>query len=244
MKKLSRALIVVVAFALGGCASYTTPGAGVAIPNLVEADADVRALFEIEPASPFPARVAVARVQAPGYYSSSNSCSGTGAFCVVTTRDVEPEKAFSTLTALPEVSDLARITRLMLPATLSSSKDLRLAAASLKSDILLIYSIDTLFNIDSTDIGPLALVSLGFLPNKQARVTSTASSAIIDVRTGFLYGVAEATATESQRATTWSTSAAVDASRQEAESRAFQDLVVEIESLWSDILETHSSSGS
>lgn len=58
MKKFSLAVLVSVAvFSSGACASYTTPGAGVAIPNLVQADSDVRALFEIEPASPFPARI-------------------------------------------------------------------------------------------------------------------------------------------------------------------------------------------
>lgn len=227
------------AFAAAGCATYKTPGSGVSIPNLEEADADIKQLLEVQPASPFPARVAVVGVQSPGYQSLTNRCSGGGQFCVVTTRDVEPEAAFATLSAMPEVADLALMNRLILPSNFESTRDLRRAAATLKTDLLLVYSIDTGFNVDSTEIGPLALISLGLLPNKKARVTSTASAAIFDVRTGFLYGVAESSTTEEQRATIWTTSAAIDTARRKAETTAFQNLVGEIEKLWTRLLKTH-----
>jgi hypothetical protein len=157
----------------------------------------------------------------------------------VTTRDIEPEESFDKLAKLPQVAGVALVNRLLLPERLESTKDLRLAAARLKADMLLIYSLDTGFNVDSTDIGPLAVISLGFLPNKKARVTSTASAAIFDVRTGFLYGVAEATATEQQRATTWSSVSAIDRARQRAEAEAFGRLVGEIGRLWNGVVDTH-----
>ncbi len=231
--------VVLVVTCSTGCARYTTPGAGVSIPNLSQADADIKDLLTIEPAAPFPARVAVARVQASGYSSQSNRCYGGGRYCVVTTRDIEPEASFDRIAKLPQVAGLALVNRLLLPDRLESTKDLRRAAATLKADVLLVYSLDTGFNIDSTDIGPLALISLGFLPNKKAKVTSTASAAIFDVRTGFLYGVAEATASEHQRATVWSTASAIDKARQQAEVEAFQKLVEEIARLWSGVVETH-----
>lgn len=222
-----------------GCARYTTPGAGVSIPNLSQADTDIKELLKLEPAAAFPARMAVARVQASGYSSQSNRCYGSGRYCVVTTRDVEPEASFEKLSRLPQVGGLGLVNRLLLPQTLESTKDLRRAAATLKADVLLVYSLDTGFNVESTDIGPLALISLGFLPNKKARVTSTASAAIFDVRTGFLYGVAEATVTEHQRATVWSSADAIDKARQQAETDAFQKLVDEIGKLWINVVETH-----
>jgi hypothetical protein len=222
-----------------GCATYTTPGGGVSIEDLAKADTDIADLLKVEPAAAFPARVAIARVQASGYYSRSNTCYGTGRYCVVTTRDVEPEESYERLSKLPLVAGLALMNRMLLSGKLASAKDLRQAAASLKTDLLLIYSLDTGFNIENTDVGPLALLSLGFLPTKKARVTATASAALFDVRTGFVYGVAEASATEEQRGTFWSSSEAVDSARKKAEAAAFQKLIGEIEKFWADVLKTH-----
>ena len=46
-------------------------------------------------------------------------------------------------------------------------------------------------------------------PVRTADTNATASAALIDVRTGFVYGVAESTATEEQRASVWSTESAI-----------------------------------
>ena len=62
---------------------------------------------------------------------------------------------------------------------------------------------------------------------------------MFDVRTGFVYGVAEATAVEEQRGTFWSSTEAVDSARKKAESDAFEKLTGEIEKLWRDLLSTH-----
>jgi hypothetical protein len=236
---LTYCVVALMAALVTGCATYTTPGAGVSIPNLSQTDADIKAVLKVEPAAPFPARLAVARVQASGYASQSNRCYGAGRYCVVTTRDIEPDASFEKLATLPQIAGLALVNRLLLPERLESTKDLRLAAATLKTDMLLIYSLDTGLNVESTDIGPLAVISLGYLPNKKAKVTSTASAAIFDVRTGFLYGVAEATATEHQRATIWSSASAVDKARQRAEAEAFGKLVGEIGRLWNGVVDTH-----
>lgn len=231
---------VCVLLTVSGCASYTTPGAGVSVGNLSQADADIGEILQRQPAATFPARLAVARVQASGYYSRSNgNCYGSGQYCVLTTRDVETEKDFERLSKTPMVSAVALMSRVILPSKLESTKELRRAAASLKTDLLLVYSVDTGFNIENTDVGPLAVLSLGFLPTKKARVTSTASAAIYDVRTGFLYGVSEATATEEQRGTFWSSSEAVDNARMRAEAEAFKKLVGELEVLSANVVRQH-----
>jgi hypothetical protein len=209
------------------------------LQDLASADTDIADLLKVEPAAVFPARIAMARVQAAGYYSRSNTCYGTGRYCVMTTRDVEPEASYDRLSKLPLVSAVALVNRMLLSGKLTSAKDLRQAAASLKTDLLLVYSLDTSFHIENTDVGPLALISLGFLPTKNARVTATASAALFDVRTGFVYGVAEANAAEEQRGTFWSSSEAVDSARKKAETAAFQKLMGEIERLWADVLRTH-----
>jgi len=239
MLSMKTTLTACVLALIAGCATYTTPGAGVNIENLSKADPDIAELLKAEPAASFPARVAVARVQASGYYSHSNHCYGEGRFCVVTTRDIEPEESYDRLSKLPQVAGLGLMNRMLLPAKFTSSKDLRQGAAKLKADLLLVYSIDTGFRVENTDLGPLALVSLGFLPTKNAKVTATASAAMFDVRTGFVYGVAEATAVEEQRGTFWSSSEAVDTARKAAETAAFQKLVGEVVKFWGDVLRTH-----
>ncbi|AXQ31789.1 hypothetical protein D0B54_18055 [Solimonas sp. K1W22B-7] len=223
---------------LSACATYQTPGAGVNVGNLSRADTDIAEIMKREPASPFPARIAVARVQGTGYYSRGNQCYGKGSYCVVTTRDVETDQDFERLGRLPKISGLAAMSRILLSDQLNSTKDLRVAAATLKADLLLVYSLDTRFNVESTDIGPLGLISLGFLPNKKAQVSTTASAALFDVRTGYVYGVMEATAREQQRATVWSSEEAIDSSRLKTEATSFQQLLGEFEKLWKGVVET------
>ena len=239
MKPMPKLLAACALVVVSGCASYTTPGAGVNLDSLASADPDIAELMKAEPAAGFPARIAVARVQASGYSSQTNQCYGYGRYCVVTTRDIEPEESYQRLAKMPQVAGLGVMNRLLLPSKLTSTRELRQGAARLRADMLLIYSIDTGFRIDNTDLGPLALVSLGFLPTKNARVTATASAAMFDVRTGFVYGLAEATAVEEQRGTFWSDSEAVDSARKAAETRAFRKLIDEIAGFWDDVLKTH-----
>lgn len=224
---------------LSACATYQTPGAGVSIGDLSKADEDISEVIKREPAATFPVRLAIARVQSPGYYTRNAHCYGKGQYCLVTTREVEKDQDFERIARLAMVSHVAPMNRMLLSEQTSSVKDLRLGAASLKTDILLLYSLDTRFNVDSTDIGPLALISLGFLPNKKAYVNSTASASLVDVRSGFVYGVAESTAQEDQRATVWSSDEAVDQSRLRAEATAFQGLIGEVEKLWKGVVEEH-----
>jgi hypothetical protein len=131
------------------------------------------------------------------------------------------------------------MTRVLLPDRLDTIHDLRLAAANLKVDMLLLYSLDTRFNIDSTNIDPLSMISPGFLPDKRARITTTASAVLVDVRTGFVYGVAESTIWREQNAAAWSSRSAIGNARQKTEVASFQSLLGEIENLWHIVVATH-----
>ena len=219
---------------LQGCASYTTPAAGVDIAAI--GDADIAELMAVEPASQFPARVAVVRVQEPGYYTATNTSFGAGNYSVVTTRDIESEADLLRLSQQPQLAGVAPVGRLLLPSHLQSIKDLRLAAAKLKADMLLLYTVDTAFHVEGTALGPLSAITLGFLPNKQAFVTATTAGMLVDVRTGYVYGIAEASSREEQRASMWNTSAAIDEARVDAEAASFKSFVNEFEQLWAQTL--------
>jgi len=232
-------IVLLMALVVAGCATYQTPGAGVSIGDLTQSSPEIAEVIQREPAANFPARIATVRVQASGYAAGTTSCYGQGAFCVVTARDLEEDQDYERLSKLAGVADIGRVTRLLVPASISGLEDLRRAAAGLKADIILLYSVDTRFIVEGQSLGPLSVVSLGMIPNKRAHVTSTASAALIDVRTGFIYGVAESTASDDQRATVWSTHQTIERARLGTERQAFEELIDEIEGLWKSIVNTH-----
>lgn len=229
---------IVLVAGLAGCgASYVTPAAGIDLSSFTESD--IQALMDREPVAPFPARVAVARVQASGYRSYSGEAYGYGSYSVVITRDIETDEHFAKIAAWPMVSHIATLNRLLIPRQLESDKELRLAAARLKADILLMYTIDTTFRIRDHDIGPLGIITLGFLPNQESMVTTTASAAIYDVRTGFVYGIAEATAKHKQMSSIWTSQDAIDETRKRTETDAFESLLDELAKTWTLIIIEH-----
>ena len=99
----------------------------------------------------------------------------------------------------------------------------------------MLYTLDTAFHTETKQIGPLQMVSLGFFPNKKAKVSSTCAVAFIDTRTGYVYGVAERTANEEQRSDLWNKEEALERARVRAERAAFTAALGETEALWSRI---------
>lgn len=231
---------VVVSLLFAGCASYTTPGGPAQLSDL--ASPNINQLMAQRPAANFPARLAVARVQASGYTAYDSTSFGAGRYSVVFTRDVESQAAYERLGAMAEVAAIAPLNRILLPTRLDSIESLREGAARLQSDILLIYTFDTTFQAGEQRFLPLNTIALGFLKNKKVTVTTTASAALFDVRTEFLYGLAEATAVENRQASVWSTQAAVDDLRVATEKAAFTDLVREIEQTWTGVVAEHRAS--
>jgi len=234
------ATLVFVAIAGAGCATnYVTPSAGVSLTDIT--DEDLRDYYTREPSSPFPANIAVIRVQDSGYTTRTSHGYGHGRFSVVTTRDVETDEAYASIVALPLVNNVVPVGRMLLPANASAIKDLRAPAAKLRADLLLVYTIDTTFSVEGQELGPLSLISLGFIPNKKAHVTATVAGVLVDVRTGFIYGTSEATATENQRATVWSTENAIDSSRMRAEKEAFDEFAAEFGTFWKNVVDVHAA---
>lgn len=233
MKKY-KIIILTLIIILSGCASYTTPGGGVQLSNLAEAD--INELMSKEPAASFPANIAVARVQASGYRSYTMNSFGTGRYSIVTTREAESEADFKKLSELPQILGIAPLNRILLPENLDSIKSLREASARLKTDILLIYTFDTSYHVGEQKFAPLNAISLGFLKNKKVSVTTTVSAAFFDVRTEYLFGLSEATAKESKSASFWGKTDTVDDLRLKTEKLAFQMLIPEIEKTWLGIV--------
>lgn len=228
-----RALILSFVLFCSGCASYVTPGGSVRLDDINRAD--IAEVASRKPAPNFPARIAIARVQAPQYKSYSSESYGTGRFSVVTTQELITEAQFDAIGKWPSVAGVVPVNRLLLPPTLESLDDLRLSSAKVQADILLVYTIDTSFRVQGRAYKPLSVISLGILPDRDAYITATASALFVDVRTGFIYGVAESTAKTSGLTNAWSSSDTVDKKRLEAEREAFSLLLEQSEKTWSGV---------
>jgi hypothetical protein len=235
------ALLIVAIAVLSGCASYRTPGSGVSIPDLTSPS--IAEAMARKPAASWPARIIVVRVQGPSYASYSNQGYGHGRFSVVTNRDIEQEGDFQRIGAMPQVAAVGMLSRLLLPGTLDSANDLRTGAAQLQGDIVMMYTIDTTFRTETDNIGPLQTLALGFFPTHKAKVTSTCSVALLDTRTGFVYGVAEWTSGEDQRSNAWKEREAIEKARAKAERAAFTGALGEVEKLWAGIVASQAGGG-
>lgn len=230
-------LVVVVTMLAAGChAKYVTPGGPADLSAF--SDRSVAEKWDRKPAAAFPARIALIRVQASGYRSHRHESFGYGNYSVVTARDVETEAHLKTIAAVPDVADVATINRLLLPEHLQSDLELRDAAASLHADMLLLYTFDTVFRTDKA-IPAADVLTLGLMPDRSERVTTTASALLMDTRTGFIYATLEATARQNQLANAWSSADAADDARVRAERQAFDELVAQFEPTWHRVRSEH-----
>jgi hypothetical protein len=197
------------------------------------------------PAASFPASIAVTRVQG-AEYSSYNMPRGrgNGKMRVVGLRDAELKTELEIAGLLPQVRGVASLNSLIVPEYVESLHDLRRAAAQVQADVLLVYTFDTQFWDRETTIPALGTLTLGLFPNERVRVMSTASAAFVDVRSGFVYGLCEASHESGRITNAWNTSGAVDATRREVERATFRKLHAELVETWKGIAERYGQPGS
>jgi hypothetical protein len=241
-------LISSLAVLLCGCASYTVPGGPgkIAAMELAGAqrnntDPSLRKYFEAKPLATFPAMLATARIQSSDYESRTAQSYGRGAYSVITTRDVEGDDVFDRIAKLPGVKGVAPLSRMLLPPNLQDDEQLRAAAARVQADILVIYTFDTQFYVKDF-AGPVTVVTLGLSPNKKAYVTTTSSAILLDTRSGYVYGGAEATAKSSQLANGWTSEDAVDDTRLRTEKESFEKMVADLEKTWPNVVKQYGGS--
>lgn len=191
------------------------------------------------PSPHFPANLAVVRVQAPKYESESSGSYGKGAFSLVTTRELLTEEQIQALTKWSAVDEIVVLDPQLLPPKLDSLDDLRLAAAKLQADILLLYTVDTRFRLQGKAYEPLASISLGGKADAESQIESSASAVFVDVRTGYTYGEAHASARQADLGKAWSSAKLLDQERLETERQAFALLAAEAEKAWGGIAQRY-----
>jgi len=235
-----KTLLILMVLIISGCASYTTPGGPAQLSTL--SDKSINELMSSQPAANFPANIAVVRIQSSGYQSHNTRSYGHGRYSVVSVRDAETDSYFKALSSMQGVRGIAPVNRILIPQNLDSLMSLREASARLKADILLVYTFDTAFHVGEQKLAPLNTILLGMLSNKKVTVNTTVSAALYDVRTEYLYGIAESSVEDSKYSSVWGESDAVDDLRVANEKTALKTLVSEIDKTWSHILAEYTSS--
>ena len=179
--------------------------------------------------------LAFARIQGSGYRAYGSRGVDRGSISLVGAGDLERDTDPAAIAAWPALRGFSRLTPILIPASDDPMGALREGAATLRADIVALYTVDTDFRVDDRDIGPLGLLTLGLAPTKNAVVNSTVSIAFFDVRTGFCYGTAEGSASDDQLASAWTSEQAMDDARRRAERAAFERMLVEAGKAWAGI---------
>jgi hypothetical protein len=242
---MKNALILgAIAFLMSGCATYIPPGAKADLQAF--APSDIQAGFAAKPTNPFPASIAVVRVQAPtytNYYLQQRGGSyGSGRYSVILAKEAGEESQLERLSKLPQTAGLVTINRMLLPERLEGDKEIRGAASRLQADLLFLYTFDTSF-FDTDMAKPLSVITLGLSPTRKISAVTTCSALLIDTRTGYIYSAYEVTERTETFSTSWGSRDTADEARRNNEREAFKKLIDEFTASWPKLLERHGKKG-
>ena len=239
MRILLLITIAVLVAGLNGCATAYIPPSGRADFNAFTSSS-MKESFAARPAAGFPAYITAVRVQASSYSNyhtkREGGVFGQGRYSIVTVRDIEDNADIQRIAKLPEVGGLVSLSTLLLPTKLQSDRELREAAARLKADMLLLYTLDTSFH-ENDALVALKVVTLGLSPTRKVFVHVNASALLLDTRTGFVYAAFEANEKRQMISNAWESGETADRALRDAEKTAFKSLVSELEKNWPRILD-------
>lgn len=231
-------LLGAVAILVSGCATYIPPGAKADLQAF--APPDIQAGFAAKPTNPFPASVAILRVQAPtytNYYLQRRGGSyGSGRYSVILAKEDGEDSQLERVTKLPQVAGLVTINRMLLPTRLEGDEEIRAAAARLQADLVFLYTFDTSF-LDTDMAKPLSVITLGLSPTRKISAVTTCSALLMDTRTGYIYSAYEVTERNETLSTSWGSSDTADEARRKNEQESFKKLIDELVASWPRLLE-------
>lgn len=225
--------VVLCVTALSGCASsYVTPNKSVDLAQV--SDIDIQQAYQGKPTANFPARIVYVRLE-----KAEENYYGSGSYNVVKTWGFESEEDEARLSRLVGVAGIAPLSEMLIPSELSGLKDLRMIAAKMHADMLLVYSVDSASRVEKKEFGLLEVITLGFRDNKEVDVKASASATFYDVKTEYLYGLAQASSRKAGQTDIWNREKVVAGLRKAAEKEALHNLVPQIEATWEKIREDY-----
>jgi hypothetical protein len=233
-------ILAAVALLMSGCATYIPPGGKADLQ--VFAPPDIQAGFAAKPTNPFPASIAVVRVQAPAYsnyYLQQRGGSyGSGRYSVILAKEADEDSQLERVSKLQQVAGLVTINRMLLPERLEGDREIRGAASRLQADLVFLYTFDTSF-FDTDVAKPLSVITLGLSPTRKISAVTTCSALLIDTRTGYIYSAYEVTERAETFSTSWGSRDSADEVRRKNEQDAFKKLIDEFATTWTKVLERH-----
>lgn len=238
MKK-SCFLVAAVAAALSftGCRTYIPPGAKADLQHL--APPSIQAGFDLKPTNPFPAGIALVRIQSPGYTNynlrRSGGSYGSGNYTVIMTHEVEDQSHLDRISRLPQVAGIVSLNRMLIPEHLESDRQIREAASRVQADLVFLYTFETAF-YDHNASTPLTVITLGLSPTRKITASTTVSALLIDTRTGYIYSAYESTERAEMLSTSWGSGETADEARRQTEKKAFDKLVDDVATSWPRLL--------
>jgi len=237
-------LFATILVVMSGCATYIPPGAKADLELF--GPPDIQAGFAAEATNPFPASIAIVRVQAPAYtnyYLQQRGGSyGSGRYSVILTKEAGEDLQVDRISKLPEVAGLVSINRMLLPQRLEGDREIRGAASRLQADLIFLYTFDTAF-FDRDISKPLSVITLGLSPTRKISAATTCSALLIDIRTGYVYSAYEVTERAETFSTSWGSRDSADETRRKNEQEAFKKLIDEFVATWPRILDRHKTKG-
>ncbi len=161
----------------------------------------------------------------------------------------EHVRALSALGKLDNLNSLPQLARttIISPAIIGETDhehritaDLRLreAAAKLYADAVLFLAIETQAT-DGKIIAPLTDLSLGLLPNKHYELIATAFAALVDTRTGYVYGTDEKSRARSGITMAWGSDDVIHRARSKVEREAMEKLFADFPAFWRGVVAAH-----
>jgi len=233
-------IIGAIAILVSGCATYIPPGAKADLQAF--APPDIQAGFAAKPTNPFPASIAVLRVQAPtytNYYLQQRGGSyGSGRYSAILAKEAGEDLQLERVSKLRQVAGLVAINRMLLPERLEGDKEIRGAASRLQADLVFLYTFDTSF-FDTDQAKPLSVITLGLSPTRKISAVTTCSALLMDTRTGYIYSAYEVTERAETFSTSWGSRDTADEARRNNERDAFKRLIDEFATTWPRVLERH-----
>lgn len=226
-------------FMVSGCnESYVTPSKGANLTVFQSTDVVASdqsgasgAVSEPVPMAEFPVHLAVARIQMPcdSYYYADQ----VSTYAVASVRDVESGSDVS-FEALEGIAQIVPINHMLLGGQQKDPDMLRRAAASLKAQMVFVYTLDTRLSEEDWS-SPISIATLGMAPTVTTRVTTTASGVLLDTQTGYVYGAVEATSSKSQKAAFLTRENAWDQCQRQTEKQAYEKLFEQFKAYWKDV---------
>src|SRR5215207_5273737 len=224
-------LSATLAIALSACSSYVnSPKVAAERAATAKAFSDplIARAYHAKPSMRFPARIAIA----PQCDTAQQEL-----------RRLDAKGKLEPLRSLPSVAAFVPLKPLIIaegdgkPAWNKTDLLVREAAAKLHADAVFLLKVET--NItDGKLFAPLTTVSLGLFPNNRAEVIATALAALVDTRTGYIYGTLERSAGRSCLTISWDDFTR-DRTIQRASSDAVKKLMSDVPDLWRSVVQAH-----